>query len=473
MPAPAKPQPSPLGRTIEGEVTDLAFGASGVVRADGWVVMISGAFPGDRIRARLRRRRRGVIEGELLEVLAPSPERIPPACPHVALCGGCALQGLAPAAQTHYKAAQAVELLRRIGRVSPGEIATPWRSPRAWYYRNKMEFTFATRPWIPREELAAGLPFPAGPALGLHPRGRYEGVFDVADCRLQSPLSNQIVAGVRAFVRERGLTAYVSHNDTGLMRHLVIRQAATRSDLLLVLVVRREEPALQELARELCAAFPAVTGVVACLSSRRAMVAQGERELLLAGQAAWGETVRGLDLQVGAAGFFQTQTAGAEALAAEVCTAARLHGSERVLDLYCGVGTLSLPVAQQAAHVLGVEVAQEAVACAQENARRNGIGNADFACDAVESARDQSWEREPWDLVILDPPRSGLHPQALEKVSRLHAPRIVYVSCNPATLARDAAALVHETGYVATRLRVLDLFPQTPHLESVLVLERA
>jgi 23S rRNA (uracil1939-C5)-methyltransferase len=466
------PTPLPrVGDTVAGDIVDLAYGGAGVLRHRGWVVLVRRAFPGDHVRVRIRRRRKGLGEGELIEIVTPSPERVPPACPHADLCGGCALQGLAPAAQTRWKAHQARELLRRIGRIEPDEFAPPW-SGTPWFYRNKMEFTFARRPWITREELARGEPLPPGPALGLHPEGRFQAVFDLTDCRLQSPLSNRIVAEVRRIARARCLTAYDCRTDEGLLRHLIVRQPATGADCLAVLVARAHDPVLGEIARELLACVPELTGVVASINVRRAMIAQGDYEVPLAGSSHWHEALAGLRFRIGAASFFQTQTAGAEALIDEVLSVGDLRGRERVLDLYCGAGTFSLPLARRAAQVLGVEVLEAAASEARDNARANGIANVEFLCGPVEAKSPQPWEAQTWDLVLVDPPRSGLHPRAVEKLRTLAPARILYVSCNPATLARDAGLLVHEGGYRARRVRVFDLFPQTPHLESVLLLER-
>lgn len=460
-----------VGDEWTGEVADLAYGGAGVLRREGWAVLVRGAFPGERVRVRLRRRRRSHGEAELLEVLSPAPDRVAPACPHHAVCGGCALQGLDPPSQTRWKAHQAIELLRRIGHVSPEEAAEPW-SGEPWFYRSKMEFTFGRRPWLTREELAAGRPFPPEPALGLHPSGRFDAVFDVLDCRLQSTLSNRIVAEARALARERALPSYDTRSDTGLLRHLVVRQASTSGDCLLAIVAREDDPALDALAAAIRARVPEVTGIVATINRRRAMIAQGEEERLLTGSDRWRERVAGIDFTIGAASFFQSQTRGAEALVAEVLELARLSGGERLLDLYCGAGTFGLPLARAGARVTGIEIVEPAVTEARANALANGIEGAEFRCGAVEEKARQPWEEERWDLVLVDPPRSGLHPRALEKLAGLRTPRILYVSCNPSTLARDAGHLVAEAGYRARRLRVFDLFPQTPHLESVLLLER-
>jgi 23S rRNA (uracil1939-C5)-methyltransferase len=473
------------GQILEGEVTDLAYGGAGVLRAGGWVVMVRGAFPRDRIRARVHRKRKGVLEAELLELLRPAPERIDAPCPHVGICGGCALQGLHPRVQTEYKARQATELLRRIGKVSPAEVAPPWQSPADFFYRNKMEFTFGKRPWLSKEELTAGQPFGPGPALGLHPRGVFQGVFDVTACQLQSPLSNEIVKHAREIARRRALSVYDSRTDSGLLRHLVIRQAATRPDLLVILVVRSEDPVLAEIARELMERVPKITGIVACINLRRATVASGDYLLPLRGRDTWCEEILGLTFRIGAGSFFQTQTPGAAALIEEVLAVGSFTREDRVLDLYCGIGAFSLPIARVSGHVLGIELLAGAVTEARQNAETNGIGNAVFAAGAIEARGEQAWQSgatgtlplppagcPPWNAVLLDPPRSGLHPRALEKLRAMAPPRIIYVSCNPATLARDAGILVTEDGYHPRRLRTFDLFPQTPHLESVLVLDR-
>lgn len=469
---PAPERAPRAGDTVAGEVVDLAYGGAGVLRVAGWVVMVPRALPGDAVSVRLRRRRKGLFEGELLEVIAPSPDRVAAACPHAAFCGGCALQCLAPAAQLRWKEAQALALLQRLGRLAPESVAPAWQSPEVWFYRNKMEFTFARRPWVPLEQLRAGGPLPQTLALGLHLQGRFDAIFDVEDCRLQAPLTNRIVAALRAIGQRRGLPAYDSRSDTGWLRHLVVRHSLHHPDRLLVLVVRQEDPLLPTIARELQEAVPEVTGIVASINLRRATVARGDYDLPLLGDPGWRETIAGIEFRLGASSFFQTQTRGAEALAAEVRVAVDATAGTRVLDLYCGAGTLSLPLARDGARVLGVEILPAAVDEARATARENRIAGAEYRCAAIETKEPEAWETERWDVVLVDPPRSGLHPRALQKLRALRAPRIVYVSCNPSTLARDAGVLVNEDGYRARQLRVFDLFPQTPHLECVMTLTR-
>ncbi|MBP7669289.1 MAG: 23S rRNA (uracil(1939)-C(5))-methyltransferase RlmD [Candidatus Eisenbacteria bacterium] len=460
-----------VGRTVEALIHDLAYGGAGVARVGGWVLMVPGAFPGERVTVHIRRKRKGLFEGDLLAVLETSPDREPLACPHASICGGCALQGLSPLAQTRWKNVQARELLRRIGRVEPEIVEEPWSAPQPWFYRNKMEFTFSRRPWIEKERLLAQGAPTGGPALGLHPRGLFSAVFDVDDCRLQSALSNAVVKAVRRAAVGRSLEAYDSRRDAGFLRHLVVRRPADESELLIMLVARCDDPVLDAIAGEAAAEVPAVTGAVAAINTRRATVAQGDYERPMLGDPCWHESVAGVRFQIGASSFFQIQAPGAEALVETAIAWLSPSRGDRILDLYCGAGTFSLPLARRCARVVGVESFAQAVAQARENAAANGI-DAEFVCAEVEERGAPGWLEERWDAVLLDPPRSGLHPRALERLRAVGAPRILYVSCNPATLARDTGLLTQEAGYLPRRLKVFDLFPQTPHLESMLLLER-
>jgi 23S rRNA (uracil1939-C5)-methyltransferase len=473
---PRRPRP---GEIVTGTVVDLAFGGAGVIKHHKWVIMARGAFPGETVKVRIARRRKGILEADLTEVIEPSPDRVPTRCPHLSICGGCALQGLSPEAQTRFKSEQAVQLLKRIGKFEPNTVGDPWQSPSPWYYRNKMEFTFAARPWLPLDELVAGVPFTHGVALGLHPRGVFQGVFNIEDCRLQSQISNRIVEHVRQLAVQFELPVFHSRKDEGMLRHLVIRQAATSDDLVVILVVRREDPRLSELAVELKRLVPEITGIVASINLRISPVAQGDYDITLLGEPYWHERVLGIDFRIGASSFFQTQTKGGEALLEEVMAIGEFGPDQTVLDLYCGIGAFSLPIARQVGRLCGVEVLPAAVIEAQHNAATNGITNAEFFASPVESKETLPWEAgapgetpRPWDTIVIDPPRSGLHPKALAKVRAIAAPTIIYVSCNPSTLARDAEILVNEDGYRPERLRVFDIFPQTPHLESVLLLRR-
>ncbi len=459
-------------RMLEVYTEDLAYGGLAVGRIEGKVVLVRGALHGERVRALVRRKKRSYIIAQALDVLEPSPHRVRPPCPHQALCGGCPLMILEPGEQTRIKQRQVIELLRRIGKVDPPEPEEPWRGERIYRYRNKMEFTFSRRPWVEKSWLDSGRPLPEGPALGLHPPGVYQAVFDIVDCWLQSATANKLLEETRSFARTHRLEAYDSHSDTGLLRHLVVRESGTTGEILVVLVTRREDEVLGHLARRLIEGFPSVVGVVNAVNLRKATVAVGDYEKALAGREFITERIAGFTYRLGASTFFQTRSDGAEALVEGVLEYGFPSAGERALDLYCGVGTFSLPMAARGVRVTGIESGRQAVEAASSNAEKNELSGLEFHASQVEAADAWPWWEKRWDLVVLDPPRSGMHPRAASRLAHIRAGRIVYVSCNPATLARDIGILSEEGGWEIRRLRMYDIFPHTPHMETIVRLER-
>lgn len=491
----ARPLAEPIRSTVMIEA--LAFGGAGIARVDGKVWFVPGALPGERVVVEILGRRRKFDQAKLVEVVEPSPLRRPPLCPHVEHCGGCSLQVLAYPAQLEAKAQHVRDCLARIGGIAVPEFGPPVASPAEFRYRNKMEFTFSTRAWEPAGRPTEPSP---GPALGLHVPGRHDAVFELERCVLPSPRAVQVLAEVRAFAREAGLTAYRCREDTGLLRHLVVREGHASGDLLVALVVRESAPILRSLGPRLGAVVPGLTGVVLIVNRTKATIARGSQDEVLWGRPFLRERLGGLSFELGAQSFFQTNTAGAEELlgvigeildrsgfplrgpdgprpsptapAAASTSMSAASPPPHLLDLYCGAGTLGLCLADRFGRVTGVEQVEEAVRSAERTAALNRITDAHFVVADVERWIRQfptgtDDESAPIDVIIVDPPRAGLHPRALEVLPALGASLIVYVSCNPSTLARDAAALV-AAGYRPAGLRIVDLFPQTGHIESVL-----
>jgi 23S rRNA (uracil1939-C5)-methyltransferase len=452
---------------IEVSIDDLAFGGEGVGRHEGQVTFVAGAFPGERVRVLPDSGRKRWQRAHLLEILVPSADRVPPRCSHTGICGGCVYQTLAYPAQLVSKAHQVRENLARIAGITVPEPEPPIPAPQTFHYRNKMEFTFASRAWDPRGAPAPGAE--AGElALGLHVPGRFDAIFDVEDCALADPEVNALLATVRGFAREHQIPAYHGRRQDGILRHMVVRASHATGEWLVALVVREEHVLLRELAETCRRLHPRIAGFLLWIHPGVASVARADTVRLLFGKERIVERLLDLEFELSASSFFQTNTAAAEGLLAHLREV--VPPVELMLDLYCGVGTIGLGLSGRCNRLIGVESLQGAVEDAERNARRNGIANARFL-----TARIEDWARpggiEPPDLVVVDPPRVGLHPRAIEGILALGPGRIVYVSCNPATLARDLQALV-AAGYRAGEMRILDLFPHTPHVETVVLLER-
>lgn len=456
-----------VGEPIEIEIEDLAFGGEGVGRHGGQVTFVAGALPGERVRALPEGGRKRWRRAKLLEILVPSIDRVEPRCRHTGICGGCVYQALAYPVQLAGKARQVRENLARIGGLAIPEPEPPLAAPETFHYRNKMEFTFAPRAWDPRGAPDPGAGSPEL-ALGLHVPGRFDAIFNVEDCALPDPEVNGLLVTVRTFARAHGLPAYHGRRRDGILRHLVVRASRATGEWLVALVVREGHPLLAELAEACRRAHPRIAGFLLWIHPGVASVARGEVVQLLFGKERIIERLLDLEFELSASSFFQTNTAAAEGLLAHL--RGIVPSSRVLLDLYCGVGTLGLGLSGRCDRLVGVESSDEAVKDAERNARRNGITNARFL-----SARIEDWVRagriETADAIVVDPPRAGLHPRALRGLSAIAPEWIAYVSCNPPTLARDLKGLTEE-GYRAEQMRILDLFPHTPHVETVVLLRR-
>lgn len=448
------------GEILSLTIDDLAFGGEGVGRADGYVVFVPGGLPGDRLRVRLVQVRSRFGRGVIDAIEEPSPQRVEAPCPYFGRCGGCRLQHMAYPAQLAFKAKQVVDALERLGGLKGIEVRPIIGATETFGYRNKMEFT-----------VARGAKEPL--VVGLHEADRYDSVLDIDRCLLQSDRMNALLGEARAFFIERGLTVYEQDSGEGLLRFLMLRQGTHTGELMANVVT--SAPAVSELAplaQRLQARDADTTSVVMNVNPKKASVAVGVEEHLLGGRDHIREGVGGLTFQVSASSFFQTNTRQAERLFELVLESAGLTGTETVYDLYSGTGAISLLLARRARWVYGVEVAQAAVDDAGVNAAANGITNCTFVCGEVRFVLPSLIAKGVTaEVVVADPPRAGFHPKALHALVTLGARRIVYVSCNPTTLARDLGELVRG-GYRLEWVQPVDMFPHTPHIEAVARLER-
>jgi 23S rRNA (uracil1939-C5)-methyltransferase len=444
------------------ELADLALGGQALARHEGRVVFVQGGLPGDQVRARITRVHARYAEARMEALESHSPERVPAPCPHVPRCGGCRFQDLDYSAQIRFKERQVRETLVHLGRLIDPPVAAIVPAPQHFGYRNKMEFSFH--------------PAPDGrPMLGLHERGTFDRVFELETCLLPSRLTVEIVNLTQAHATRHGWSAYHPRRHEGVVRFLVVRHLPHTDQCAVHLVAASHEiPELDAWAREV-ARHPAVRTVSLLLNCSRANVATGEERLLL-GDGVIVERLLGLEFEASSQAFLQTNSGQAEVLYRAALDAAELSRKEVALDLYCGTGTLTLLMARHALEVVGVESEAAAVQAAERNAARNGLSNARFVQgEARRVLREWAKGERPHpvkpEVVVLDPPRAGLHPRVIARVAELEPARVVYVSCNPATLARDLQDFVSR-GFRLDAVKPFDLFPHTPHIECVARLSR-
>jgi 23S rRNA (uracil1939-C5)-methyltransferase len=449
--------PVQRGDELELAIDSLAYGGNGVARLDGFVLFVRRGLPGDTVRARVTKVPRRHAAADTVEVLTPGPQRVEAPCEHYPACGGCRFQDLAYDSQVAAKAAWVEDSLRRIAGIAEPGLEPIVPAEEVFHYRNKMEYSFA-----PSEE---------GPVLGLHRAGRWDEVLDIERCWLTTDVGNAIRNAMRDWAREERLDAYSQADGTGYLRHLVVREGRNTGQILVQLVTHVRERFDRERLIEVLTAFPEVRSIHWAVNDTPAEITNLP-SVLLWGDEAIEEEIGGLRFRVRPNAFLQTNTRMAERLYELARREAALTGGETVYDLYCGIGTIGLSLARDAMTVWGVEISEESVACAIENAELNGIGNAAFFAGNVgqvlRELRDRAGDPE---VVVVDPPRAGLAGKALKRLGELAAPRVVYVSCNPTTLAGDAKRLADDYGYRLVRTTPVDMFPHTPHVESVSLLE--
>ena len=445
---------APLRKDQELELTidSLAYGGNGVARLNGFVVFVRRGLPGDTVLARVTKVKRSHAEATALEVVRAGAPRVEAPCAHYPACGGCRFQDLAYEAQLDAKARQLADALARIGKLSGFELEPAVPAESLFHYRNKLEYSFTTTP--------------VGVGLGFHKAGRWDEVLHVERCWLTTDLGNAIRNAVRQWATDEGLAPYDQDTQEGYLRHLVVREGRNTGQVLVVLVTAPGELP-EERFVEALRPFPEVGSIHWAVNDTPAEVTNVPSRLL-SGEEAIEEEVLGLRLRIRPNAFFQTNTAMCARLYELAGEYAALTGDETVYDLYCGTGTIGLSLARSALTVWGIEASEESVACAVENAELNGLANAAFFAGDVAGDLDELRDRagQP-EVVVVDPPRAGLTGKALAAVGSLAAPRLVYVSCNPTTLAGNAKTLTEEFGYRLERVRAVDMFPHTPHVEAV------
>jgi 23S rRNA (uracil1939-C5)-methyltransferase len=432
------------GEQLEVEIDSLAFGGRGVARCEGLVVFVAGGLPGDRVRVEITKAKKRFAEARTVELLAPGADRIADRCVHEGEpCPGASWQGLPYERQLSQKSEQVDEALRRIGGLDDFELEAIEPALEQWRYRNKLEYSFGERD--------------GEPTLGFHARGRWDLIVDVDDCQLASERGNAARNAVRDWARAESVSAYDPRAREGALRNLAVREGWRTGQIQTRLVTS-------------AAAFPKPPVDLHTVIEGDGGGTDGPTGVL--GEERLREELSGLRLEMSHGAFFQTNTEMAERLYAIAAEYAGLSGSERVFDLYCGIGTIGLTMAAKAGEVWGVEIVPEAITDAERNAEQNKIENAHFfAGSARTSVRPLIEQAGKPDVVVIDPPRAGLSQKIVRRLIECEAKKIVYVSCNPTTLAPNASQLV-EAGYKLRRVKPVDMFPQTPHIECVALLEK-
>ncbi len=458
----------------EAEVMDIGKGGRAIARKDELVILISHAVPGDIVDIQVTRKKKKYYEGKPVRFHRYSPYRTEPFCTHFGICGGCKWQDMEYITQLQYKEKQVVDQIQRIAGLSENireKILPILPSDHPQYYRNKMEYTFSAKRWLTPDEIATGKPIQE-PALGFHIAGLYDKILDITECHLQRDPSNAIRNFIRDFTLKHGYAYFNIREQHGLLRNLIIRTTETGEVMVILSFFREERKKINLLLQAVEKQFSEITSLQYVINPKGNDTLEGLDVHVFSGKDYILEKLGGLSFKISAGSFFQTNTRQAENLYRTVLEFAEISQKDMVYDLYSGTGTIGLFMAPHAKKVIGIETIAEAVSDAQENATLNNIRNAIFISGDVKSLfNDPLFEEhgKP-DVVILDPPRSGIHPDIIRILTGVSPEKIVYVSCNPATQARDIQGLLPR--YQPEKIRPVDMFPHTDHVENVVLLIR-
>jgi len=458
-------------------VTDYAAEGKALAKLEGKVIFIEGAIPGDIVDVLLKKNKSDWAEGVAVRFHQYSPHRVSPFCSHFGVCGGCNWQMLPYHMQLEYKQRQVQDHLKRIAKIPLPDLEPILGADKTSHYRNKLEYTFGNRKYIPPEEFAemkaAGIEMENLPgAGGFHARGFFDKVVSIDTCYLQDEPTNFIRKKVQDFAQTNGLAFYNPRTHEGWLRNLMIRNTRTGEWMVNVIIGYALPEAEASLTTLLLEAFPQITTLLITVNTKHNDSLHGLVPRVVKGEGYITEQLENFKFIISSQSFFQTNTYQAEQLYRLVRDMAELNGSQVVYDLYCGTGSIGIFLSEKAARIIGVEVVPEAIEDAKKNAALNGIPDAHFyAGDVIEVCDDAFFDKsgKP-DVIITDPPRAGMHEKLVRKLLEMEAPLIVYVSCNPATQARDLALLSEK--YRVTRSRAVDMFPHTLHIENVVQLKR-
>ncbi len=453
-------------------IIDAGSEGKAVGKSDELIVFIEGGIPGDVVDVQLTKKKKNYAEGRIVKIHQSSEKRSQPFCEHFSVCGGCKWQNLEYKWQLYYKQKQVADNLKRIGKIDLPEITPILASSRQQQYRNKLEYTFSNKMWLTLEEIQSGKPVEQRNALGFHIPGMFDKVLDIRNCYLQAEPSNSIRLAVKAYALDHGLSFYDIREHKGLLRNLIIRTSSTGELMLIFCFGELDQTNSSQLMDHILNLFPGITSLMYTVNLKMNDTIADQEIITYKKQGHFFEEMEGLKFKISPKSFYQTNSQQAHELYKVVREYAGLTGKELVYDLYTGTGTIANFIAAHAKKVIGVEYIADAIEDAKFNSTLNGIKNTSFFAGDMKVMLSDSFietNGRP-DVIITDPPRNGMDEAVARKIAALNAERIVYVSCNPATQARDL--LILGENYEVTRIQPLDMFPHTHHVENVVLLKR-
>ena len=465
-------EPIKKGDILENLViTDTGAEGNAMARMENFVVFAEGGVPGDVVDVRIFRKKKNYAEGRVVKINTPSELRESPFCEYFGTCGGCRWQHMSYAAQLKFKQKHVEDALQRISKVELPQATPILGSEKIRYYRNKLEFSFSDRRWLTEEDLASGK---SGnePALGFHVPGRFDKILDITECFLQDDLSNLIRNEIRSFALANSYSFFNPYDQNGLLRNVIIRSTSTGEWMVVLVFKENDEEKIVKMLKHLITKFPQLTSVQYVVNGKRNDSISDQEVLLFHGRDYIEERMENLVFRISAKSFYQTNSLQAYELYKITRTYASLSGDENVYDLYTGTGTIASFVASSAKHVVGVDYIEDAIEDARKNAKLNNINNASFLSGDLKDTLNDSFISiygKP-DVIITDPPRSGMHEDVVKTILKADPKRIVYVSCNPSSQARDIQIL--DPNYSVEAYRPVDMFPHTTHVENVMLLKR-
>ncbi len=454
------------------EITGVAAEGKSIARVDDMVVFIPYGAPGDVVNIKLDKKKRSYAEAHIVDMVKPSPDRVTPACEHFGVCGGCKWQHIPYESQLRYKRDQVVDALTRIAKVEIPEVNPTLGSKETFCYRNKLEYTFSCKCWITFEDLRSGREIADRNALGFHIPGAFDKVLDIKKCWLQDDLSNRIRLFVRQYALAKGYEFYDIKAQQGLMRTLMVRIASTGEVMLIVVFARPEQEKIDDLMGAIAAEFPEITSLLYVVNQKVNDTIADQEVITYRGRDYINEEMEGLQFRIGPKSFYQTNSLQAYELYKVARRMACLKPDDLVYDLYTGTGTIANFMARQVKKVVGIEYVPEAIADAKLNSEVNGIDNTIFFAGDMKDVLTDGFIEEHGrpDVMIIDPPRAGMHEDVVNVILNARPERIVYVSCNPATQARDLALM--DSLYRVEEVQPVDMFPHTHHVENVVRMTR-